>query len=131
MVVLVTTITRVDKLDRGVTDGWWWPGLSLTGEDRDKVELLDGMLVLVGGPVEVEVVEAAVVEAAVENVVEMEEDFRCGKHAFRGPNKGQGPRLNASELARRPRMIAKSFILMWLSGQSKAVVRSIYRLSFD
>lgn len=109
----MTTITRVDKLERGVTDGCWWSGLSLTEEDRDKVELLEGMLALSGASVKV-------VDDAVENVVEMEEDFRCGKHALRGPNKGQGPRLNASALPSRMRMIGNNFILTWPSGQSKA-----------
>lgn len=87
------------------------------------------MLVLDRAPVEVEVVEVEVV--AVENVVEREEDFRCGKHPLRGPNKGQGPRLNASESPRRIRMIGNTLILTWLSGQSKAAVCPIYRISFD
>lgn len=108
----MTTITCVDKLERGVIDGCWSSGPPLTEEDRDKVELLDGMLALIGAPVKE-------VEDAVENVVEMEEDFRCGKHALRGPNKGQGPRLNASELPSRMRMIGNNFILTWPSGNQR------------
>lgn len=80
------------------------------------------MLVLDRPPVEVKVVEVEVVAV---------EDFPWGKHALRGPNKGQGPRLNASESPRRTRMIGNTFILTWLSGPSEVVVRSIYRLSFD
>jgi hypothetical protein len=102
------------------------------------------MLVLDRASVEVEVVnveeakvdevEVAVVEeeiVAVENVVEMEDDSRWGRHALRGPNKGQGPRLNASESPRRMRMIGNTLILTWLSGQSKSAVWPVYRISFD
>lgn len=69
------TTTCVDRLGSGVTDGRRSSELSLIGEDREEVELLDDMVVLDRASVDIEVANAKLVEVAVENVVEMEEDF--------------------------------------------------------
>lgn len=69
------TTTCIDRLGDRVTDSYQLSELSLTKEDEEKIELLNNIIILDRASVNIEVVKVEKVEVAVENVVEIEEDF--------------------------------------------------------